>query len=722
MGFSRIFDRRIEPLLSGIFNLSIFHAIRSALAATMPFVLLGSFAILLNNFPLPAYQEKMLGLFGPGWKNFGGTMWNATFGVMSLIMAFGISQFMAEQHNRLHPTRYINPAIAGLVGFGALMGLFEMPSGQIPQMWTGVAGLFVAILVSVLASRLMLALGSIKKLRLHLLAGSPDQTIPQSFEAMIPGAITVAVFACAGAALSLWEVSLHGLIHDILRYPFERTGDTLGRGLLYTGAIQVLWFFGVHGANVLDPITHGIYETMMAANVAAAAAGDVLPHVVTKTFLDCFVFIGGTGATISLAVALLVFSQTPERKRLALLALLPGIFNINELLIFGLPVILNPIMLLPFVLGPLILGGFSYLVVSLGIVPGTSVAVDWVTPVLYNSYLATGSLSGTVLQALNIILGVLIYAPFVVLSDRFQSVTLAAAFQQLFKRACTYVTGPTGQRCLDRADAAGSLARGLVVDLEEAFDRDRGLYLEFQPQIAATAHKVMGVEALMRWEHPRLGNIPAPITVALAEDAGLIHRLGDWVLDNACATRRKWLDKGIGEIVVGVNLSAMQIDAGLPLRVAETLKRHDLPESLLELEVTESAGLDLAGDSTEILKKISQAGVSIAIDDFGMGHTSLRYLKDFSVSTVKIDGSITRDVNTNPINSDIVATIAELCHARNINCVAEFVERAEQIATLLRLGCNVFQGYYFSKPLRGTACFGFIRDFGFGRPSINGKP
>ena len=200
----------------------------------------------------------------------------------------------------------------------------------------------------------------------------------------------------------------------------------------------------------------------MLANEVAAAAGEPLPHIMTKTFMDTFVFMGGAGTGISLAGALILFGKTQASRKIGIFSLVPGLFNINEVLLFGLPIVLNPLMLIPFLLTPVLLAAISYVAVAAGLVPGTNVATEWTTPILLNGYLSTGSLSGSALQLANLVVGVLIYAPFVLIANKIKVKQINDAFRSLLRRSCA--TADSSRRCLDHNDDAGSLARSLITD------------------------------------------------------------------------------------------------------------------------------------------------------------------------------------------------------------------------------------------------------------------
>ncbi|SBW09410.1 PTS system protein [uncultured delta proteobacterium] len=708
-GLIYFLETRLMPGMEHVSNVPLLVAVRSGLAVTMPLVLLGSLAVLLNSFPLPAYRVFMESVFGPDWRFFGGVIWSSTFAVMSLTMQFSVGTQIAQHYNDENPRNMVSPLIAGLVSFATLLSLIAMESGGLSPRWMGVSGLFVALIVAVTSVKLFLFLYSFPRLRLYLPGGTPDFALPDMFNSLVPAILTVTIFAGGGLIIhALSGTTIHEAFHTLLRRPFDIMGDGFSRGMFYIFSLQSLWFFGIHGANVLDPITHDIYGAAMAANEAAALAGQALPHIMTKPFMDVFVFMGGAGTSISLAFALLLFGETKNQRRLAGISLIPGLFNLNEILLFGLPVILNPVMLVPFVFIPLVLAFISYCAVAWGLVPGTSANVEWTTPVFLNAYLSTGSLSGAVLQLVNLTVGTCLYAPFVLISNRINSRRVDRAFTSLLSRVTT--TETQRPNALERGDETGLLARALVPDLEHAFYKEKSIYLEFQPQIAATTGRVSGVEALLRWKHPYYGLIPAPITIALAEGTGLIKPMGLWIFEEACTVREQWLNAGMEDIVLAINVSALQLEENLVKEVVGIMQRHRIPSDILELEVTESTMLGAGTAQSQYLSQLHMLGLRIAIDDFGMGHSSLKYLKQFPVTTVKIDDGISREVVTNPICADIVASITRLCRARGMLCVAEFVENDAQAAVLRTLGVDALQGHIFSPSLAADECFAFIRE------------
>ncbi|MDR1889435.1 MAG: EAL domain-containing protein [Zoogloeaceae bacterium] len=692
-------------------------AVRNGFLLCLPIVAAGVLAVLINNFPLPWYQEEMARLFGTHWKTFGGLVWQGTLGIITLPMLAGISYHLAIQHNQEHPLQPTHPMIATMVAIASLFIIIPMEGTNGLTYWLSTPGLFVAILVALTSTRLFLWLSDSGRLHIRIYSEGQDTAIPQALSCLLPGLITLLLFAVLyGIFFQLTGSSLHQFIHACILYPFSIIQNNIDSGAVYLFITHLLWFFGIHGPNVLDPLTHGLLDSALQANQVAEAAGQELPHLITKHFLDIFVSMGGSGSSFCLVIALLIGSSNNNSRRLAKISFVPGMFNINEILLFGLPIILNPVFLIPFICVPLALMATSALAIHFGLVPYPMQALDWTTPPLLGGFFSTrGSFAGVLLQLFNLTLGTLMYLPFVKISDEVKAERQKKAMGKLMEVACNNQTGPTGKKCLDREDEVGVLARVLAHDLQTALGKHHedaiGLFLEYQPQVDSASGKVMGTEALVRWRHPGYGNIPAPILIAIAEDGDFIDNLGLWVLRTACKERARWNDEGINaNIKTSVNASVRQLtNDHLPEVIRRCLEEYRLEPRMIGIEVTESVAIDPEAPHTHILKQIHDMGLIVSIDDFGAGHSSLIYLKYFPVDILKIDQALSKDVVHNKTCSEVIATIVELCHSLNIKIVVEYVENREQIEVLQDLGCYIFQGYFYSKPLVGEQALAYIQ-------------
>ena len=239
----------------------------------------------------------------------------------------------------------------------------------------------------------------------------------------------------------------------------------------------------------------------------------------------------------------------------------------------------------------------------------------------------------------------------------------------------------------------------LVQDLRLALERNE-LVLYYQPKFQAPDGPIAGVEALVRWQHPVRGLVPAHEFIPLAEKTGLIVSLGAWVLDEACRQMAQWQREGHTTWTVAVNLSALQFShAALIDTVRDALARHALDPHSLVLEITESTAMRDADASLHILQQLDAMGVRISIDDFGTGYSSLLYLKRLPASELKIDRGFVRDLAHDTEDAAIVSAIVALGQTLNLRIVAEGVETAEQQAFLTRLGCDSLQGYLLGRPM-----------------------
>jgi len=235
--------------------------------------------------------------------------------------------------------------------------------------------------------------------------------------------------------------------------------------------------------------------------------------------------------------------------------------------------------------------------------------------------------------------------------------------------------------------------------LQHALDKEE-LFLVYQPQADIATGKIIGLEALLRWQHPELGLVPPDKFIRIAENCGLIVPIGEWVLRTACSQARKWQEEGLPPVRVAINVSAVQFRRqGFPEQVRRVLHETGLGPQYLELELTESVLLANAEVTLSVIQALKAMGLTLAIDDFGTGYSSFSYLKQFRVSRLKIDRSFIRDVAANPDDSAITAAIISMAKSLHLEVIAEGVENEAQMSFLRAHQCDEIQGYYFCKPL-----------------------
>lgn len=688
------------------------YSIRTTFISIMPIIIVGAYAVVINQLPIPAYQQFMAGLFGENWRTFGGLAFNATTQIVTLVVVFLICSNLTAWYNSTHNMQ-IHSGITGMVGLAAyfVVSLPAEGANALPFSITGVTGLFVALVVAVIAGEAMIRLSG-RKTTMQLLSDDPNMAVPQSFASIIPAIIVISGFVLLRVLLIAIGISedIPAIVNDFLRRPFEQSGDSVGTAVLYNISSHFMWLFGIHGNNVLDGVAQTVFVPAMEANITAAAAGLDAPNLVTKTLFDSFVYMGGSGTTLALLISLLIFVRGGGYRTLIRYALPNSIFNINEPLVFGVPIVLNPFYAIPFVFTPVLMFFTTYLAMKTGLVPYTINEVSWATPILISGYIATGSVAGAILQLVNLGLAVMVYTPFVRLSEKMAQMSFDSAYQQLMEVA-TGGYDHLPRKLINRVDEVGAVARRLSNQLDNAMASNE-MFLHYQPIVNVQEHKIHSVEALLRWHHPRHGPINPMITIALAEETDRISSLGLWIMEKAVSQRAQWTKEGIGDFHVSVNISPKQLtDPSFHKKVIAILNKHQVPPRQLQIEITETAALVENAATSDNLKRLHQSEVSIAMDDFGVGHSSLLYLRTQPITTLKIDGSLSRNLLKNPSNLDIIATIYDLCRLMDVETVVEFVDNEAQLNKLMGVGSFLIQGYLYSPPLNGNEIPVFIKNF-----------
>ena len=270
--------------------------------------------------------------------------------------------------------------------------------------------------------------------------------------------------------------------------------------------------------------------------------------------------------------------------------------------------------------------------------------------------------------------------------------------------------GRNGYRFFDESMNAEAVERLLLRSgLRQALERGE-FVLHYQPQLELKSGRMVGAEALLRWQRPGQGLLPPARFIAQAEESGLIVPIGDWVIEEACRQAVAWQREGLPPITVAVNLSAVQFARGGVEQVVErALRDSGLQPGCLELELTESILLSNTEQVLAAVRRLKGLGVRLSIDDFGTGYSSLSYLKRFAVDKLKIDRSFVADLLTDADDSAIVKAIVQMAHGLSLTTIAEGVEDAAVAQRLVELGCEEAQGYHFARPLPADALADYLR-------------
>ena len=290
--------------------------------------------------------------------------------------------------------------------------------------------------------------------------------------------------------------------------------------------------------------------------------------------------------------------------------------------------------------------------------------------------------------------------------------SLAEAQVQQAASACNRVRRAGGNDFAVYDEAMGRAAAKslrMITDLQHAVENQE-LLLHYQPKVDTASGRLIGMEALVRWEHREWGMISPAEFIPVAEDTGMIVAIGRWVLGEACRQNAAWQKAGLRPIRVAVNLSARQLRSdNLPNEIDEALAETGLPASSLELEITESMVMEDPERVIDLLDRIRSRGIHLSLDDFGTGHSSLAHLKRFPIDCVKIDRAFIKDMTENADDVAIAKTIVAMAKALDLTTVAEGVETEAQLELLKKLGCDEIQGYLFSRPLSADDFGAFYR-------------
>lgn len=417
-------EKILMPLAEKIGKNKYLISIRDGFLISSPLLIVGSFFLLIANFPIPGWSEFWANILGQGWESHFSRPVAATFDVMAILAVIGIAYAFAKQ---LKVDALAGAAIA-LVAFFILTpfqkefipagsDVAEIVTGVIPLGWMGSKGLFVGMLVSFMSVGIFAWVFK-KGWVIKLPEGVPP-TVEKSFAALIPSAVVMTIFFVIAWIFTLTPAgSVHDVVFKFLQLPLQQVGGSLSAMVIAYIFLHLFWFFGINGGSVVGAVYNPILKALSAENLEAFQAGTELPNIVNGQFQDLFATFGGAGSTLSLLIAMLFMCKSERIKSLGKLAFLPGVFGINEPIVFGLPIMLNPMLLIPFMLVPTLNIIITYFCMSSGLVPLTNgVQIPWTTPIIVSGFLATGW-RGAVLQALLFVMGIVIYIPFIKMVDK----------------------------------------------------------------------------------------------------------------------------------------------------------------------------------------------------------------------------------------------------------------------------------------------------------------
>lgn len=418
-------DKILSPIANALSRNKILSAIRDGFLVTTPIVIIGSIFLLISNFPINGYEEFMAGIFGAGWSSYLGRITAIAFDCTALLASFSIGYCYAREQGL---SNKISSAAVALVSFLIVTPqrhpnfVLVDDAKKVFRGFSfgnfGTAGIFLAMIIAIISVSIF-AWAVKRKLVIKLPEGVPP-AVMDSFAALIPAALSMIFFFVLNIIMANTSYQyLHNLIYQVLQAPLVGLGKFALFEVIYQFLSTLFWFFGINGPAVTNTVFSPIHKALTLENYEAAKAGLEMTNIFTAGFSDFFCNFGGGGSTLGLVIMMAFLAKSNRMKMLGRLSLPAGIFGINEPIIFGLPVVLNPIMMVPFILAPVANTVIAYLATIWGIIPITTGAqLPWTTPIIFSGYLVTGSVMASILQVGLLVVNMLIYYPFMKLLDK----------------------------------------------------------------------------------------------------------------------------------------------------------------------------------------------------------------------------------------------------------------------------------------------------------------
>nr|WP_318382244.1 PTS transporter subunit EIIC [uncultured Enterobacter sp.] len=416
-------DRFVE-FSARIANQVHLRSLRDAFAAVMPIFILAGLAVLVNNVVFPWIMD---GETLTRFKIWGDVIINGTLNIAALLIAPMIAWSLARNKNFANPVSAVVIAICSFI-IMMPMQLDVVPVGAkatvtVGQMLSfaniGSTGIFAGVIIGLLSTELFIRIASIRKLDISLGENVPP-AVSQSFSALIPTIFTLSIFAIVAALLAnVLHTDLIHLITTLIQQPLRLINTSLPGTIFIYSFGNFLFTLGIHQSVVNSVVLEPFLLINTNENMIAFANGLPIPHIINNIFVPTFGMIGGTGSTISLLIAIFLFSRQQSAKQVARLSISPGLFNINEPVIFGLPIVFNIPLMIPFVLLPAIGIFFAWMCTTLGLMSRCVVMIPWTTPPILSAWLATaGDWRAVVVQLIIIVFGVFFYLPFLKIAER----------------------------------------------------------------------------------------------------------------------------------------------------------------------------------------------------------------------------------------------------------------------------------------------------------------
>ncbi|AYO31530.1 MAG: cellobiose system component [Thermoanaerobacteraceae bacterium] len=402
----KFLNDRFMPFAGKLAEQRHLKALREGIVAVMPLLLIGSLFLIIAYPPIESLDKAI-----EPFRNDLLKVSRATFGIMALAASFSIAYSLAASYR-------LDSLASGIISISAfLLSVPAAKDGGLATEWLGSKGLFVAMVLALLAVEIQRTF-----MNKNFFIKMPSEVPPfvsRSFAALLPGfAMLFLVWIINILLLRITNLTLPEAINNVLGIPIMNLGSSLPATLIAIIVIQLLWCVGIQGADIVAVFLGPVWLSLSEQNAAAKAAGEILPNIISNQFIYIFVFVGGAGATFALALLLLFNVKSSQLKAIGKAGIWPTLFNVNEPITFGMPIIMNPIMFIPFILAPLVAAIITYMAMAMNIVARPYAIVPWTTPALISGFLTTGDWKAIVLQLVNLAATGIVYYPFLKVWDR----------------------------------------------------------------------------------------------------------------------------------------------------------------------------------------------------------------------------------------------------------------------------------------------------------------
>ncbi|MCO8289109.1 PTS sugar transporter subunit IIC [Tetragenococcus halophilus] len=417
-------DRMLE-VVNKVSNQRHVSAVRDGFVALIPVTIIASFWILINNLFLDPANGLLRNVQqAQQWIDLGNQIYNSTLGILGILIAASIGYKLAISYGEDSLFGAVMGIISFFLSLPATVTLADIEGNEVTvaaytEAQISATGMFLAIMMTLISVTLLAKFSSMNILKIKMPDSVPP-AISKSFNVLIPAFLVTLILGLV-EVLVIWfvHVDIPTLVEQFFQAPLVASLQSLGGVLLYVALSNFLWVFGLHGTFILGSIGEPLMLTAIQENMNALQNGEALPHIITKPFIDSFAWMGGGGMLMCLVIAIYIGSRREDHRSIAKVGGIPIIFNVSEPVMFGLPVIFNPLLGVPLIVVPLVTTTIAYYATQLGVIAKTSVLIPWTTPPIISGYLATnGDWKASVLQVILLIIGVLIYLPFVHLANK----------------------------------------------------------------------------------------------------------------------------------------------------------------------------------------------------------------------------------------------------------------------------------------------------------------